>query len=288
MVAIPKKTGTVSEIDNIIYGGESRPYLGMSGIGEPCWRKLWYDFHWVHLSEFPARTQRIFGIGHLFESIAVENLKKVGCFVYKKDPDGTVQELTGEVGEEQESIVGFEGHAEGHPDGRVVGLQEMPTLECLLEMKTMAEKYFKAVKKSGVQIAHPKYYAQMQKYMGKMGLSMAFFLAISKNTCEYYSEFVELDYGFFKELERKEQLIIISDEPPERAYASNFYACSWCNHYSHCHAKRVDVNVNCRTCDFCDLEGNGVWSCTLKNNEKKLSTATQRKGCKSWKLGWGL
>lgn len=288
MVAIPKKTGTVSEIDKKEYGGKPRPYLGMSGIGEPCWRKLWYGFHWVNPAKYSARTERIFSIGHLFEAIAVENLKKAGCKVFKKDKSGKVQDLTGEIGEEQEEMIGFAGHAKGHNDGRIIGLQEAPQLECVLELKTMADKYFKTLAKEGVEKSQPVYFSQMQKYMGKMNLRVAFFLAINKNTCEYYSEFVEFDHEVFKELERKERIIITSDEPPERAYASNFYKCNWCDHYSHCHIKRKEVAENCRTCDYCDLEDGGIWSCTNKIDEKELSVDEQRAGCSHWELGWGL
>lgn len=286
MVAIPKREKTIEIINDIKYGGiPKRGYLGMSGLGEPCWRKLWYGFHWVTFSNHSARTERIFNIGHLFESMAIEDLKKVGVDVFRVDEDGDRVELHGHKGEEQEGMIGFAGHVRGHNDGRVIGLPEMPNTECLLELKTMKDDKFKAVVKHGVEKSNPTYYGQMQRYMHGLDLKWAFFLSINKNTCEYYSEFVEYDYEFASELVRKERVIIMSDEPPEKLYASSNYNCNWCNHYGACHAG-VIPEKNCRTCDNSDIEDDGKWSCTLNN--KNITTEEQIKGCDDWKIGWGL
>lgn len=298
MVAIPKKTGTMHVIDQIPYGGSPRPYLGMSGIGEACWRKLWYAFHWVVIEQHNARTERIFDIGHMFEQLAISDLKKAGVFVFRVDDDGNQVEMTGSKDEDQEELVGFEGHAKGHPDGRVIGLQEMPNTQALLELKTMNDDKFKTFKQKGVAVSHPGYYGQTQRYMKKMNLSVCFFLAINKNTCEYWWEFVHLDHDHASELERKEKVIIISDEPPERAYASNNYNCNWCRFYGPCHAKEEPMK-NCRTCEHCDLEGGGQWSCSNQTHieiitngkcqdEYYLSVEEQREGCEYWEKGWGL
>lgn len=286
MVAIPKRNKTIELINDIEYGGApKRGYLGMSGIGEPCWRKLWYGFHFTTVSSHSARTERIFNIGHLFESIAIEDLKKVGAFVFRVDEDGIRVELTGEVGETQEEMTGFAGHVKGHNDGRVIGLAEMPGVECLLELKTMKDDKFRAVAKHGVEKSNPGYYAQMQRYMHALDLKFAYFLSINKNTCEYYSEFVEYDFEFASELERKERVIIMSEEPPEKAYSSSNYNCNWCPHYAVCHAG-AEPSRNCRTCDNSDIEDDGKWTCTLKN--KEITLEEQINGCDEWEKGWGL
>jgi len=291
MVALPKKNGTIHHIDAKMHGGLPRPYLGMSGIGDACWRKLWYGFHWVNPQEHPARTQRIFDIGHLFEQIAISDLKAEGCFVFRVDCEGNQIELTGKVGEEQEEFIGFAGHAKGHPDGRIIGLAEMPNQVLTLELKTMKEEKFLAFKKQGIEKSNPVYYGQTQRYMLEMGCTMCFFLALNKNTSEYWWEFIPLDREFAEELKRKEKVIIISDEPPERGYSSGNYNCNWCDYYAQCHAG-IDPQENCRTCDYSDLEEDGIWSCSnpiiSDSKDYKLSTEEQRKGCSHWEKGWGL
>ena len=298
MPKLPKKQGTIHTINSKEYGGIPRPYLGMSGIGASCWRQLWYVFHWVNPTKHNARTERIFSVGHLFEKIAISDLKAAGCFVFMVNKDGDQVELTGEVGETQEELIGFAKHAKGHPDGRMIGIQEFPGQELLLELKTMKDSKFKAFKKTGIKESNYVYYCQSNKYMGKMGLKVCFFLAINKDTCEYWWEFLFFDKDLFKELERKEQVILISDEPPEKAYTSSHYLCGFCDQSGVCHYGD-SPEENCRTCEHCDLENDGGFSCTnpvvndVKSNgqcedARELSVDEQRKGCSHWEKGWGL
>jgi hypothetical protein len=53
---------------------ERRTYLGASGIGSECLRKVQYD--WQCDSVHAARTKRIFSRGHMFEEITVKALAK--------------------------------------------------------------------------------------------------------------------------------------------------------------------------------------------------------------------
>jgi hypothetical protein len=286
MAKIPKRFGPVVEIDNFIdeKKEKTRGYLGMSGIGGECWRKIWYGWHFATKKNFSQRTKRIFAMGHLFEKIAIDDLTKIGCEVYKI-VDGKKLPLTGEVGEEQEEIVGFAGHSKGHPDGRIKGISFMPDIEMLLELKTMNDKRFNTFLSLGVQKSDPVYYGQVQKYMFKMGLQYCYFLAINKNDCHYADEIIEIDYSFAEDLERKEKVIILSDEPPERAYSSNNFNCNFCNHYAVCHS-RVAPEKNCRTCEHSDIEDGGVWSCGKHNIN--LDIEKQLEGCSDHLTGWGM
>src|SRR5262249_23566841 len=45
-----------------------RPYLGVSGVGDQCLRRIQYDW-WIK-PELPARTREIFDRGHYFEERA--------------------------------------------------------------------------------------------------------------------------------------------------------------------------------------------------------------------------
>ena len=286
MPKLPEKIGTIHSINENEYGGAPRTYLGMSGIGGACWRSLWYGFHWAKVTKHNARSERIFSIGHLFEQVAIAELKSAGCFVFRLDKDGNSIELTGEKGEEQEELTGFGGHAGGHPDGRIIGLIEYPHQELLLELKTMKDDKFKSFKRKGVINSHPVYYGQAQRYMDKMGLKVCFFLAVNKNTAEYWWEFIHFDREFAAELKRKEMVIIISDEPPERGHMSSSLECSWCEKKGICHFGE-EPDQNCRTCEHCDFVDDGEILCDIQD-EKKLSVVEQRSGCSKWSKGWGL
>jgi hypothetical protein len=55
---------------------ERRTYLGASGIGSECLRRVQYD--WQCDSVHAARTKRIFSRGHMFEEITVKALGQAG------------------------------------------------------------------------------------------------------------------------------------------------------------------------------------------------------------------
>lgn len=293
MAKLIRRASTLAKINAKQYGGQPRPYLGMSGCGEPCLRKRYYGFHWVAAGLHQARTQRIFSIGHLFEKILIEDLKAVGCEVYKVI-DGKEYPMTGDVEEQQEEYIDHTGHMKGHPDGRVRGLLEAPKTEHKLEIKTMAAKYWEDVKKRGVQLAHPMYYAQMQRYMGEAKLERALFCAVNKNTCHYYFERIEFDKKVYDDLVRADLSVIFTDAPPPKHYPEGHYKCradgdmeiGFCKYGNVCHLDQ-DPMINCRTCDYSDMEDGGKWSCQ-KQKDKVLTVQEQRDGCKKYKKGWGL
>jgi len=298
MAKIIRKVSTRRDIDN----RESNPKygnftIGFGSIGKECARELYYGLHWVAKGTISAKTQRIFNIGHMFESMAIADLKSVGIDVFKRI-DGEKIEMTGEKDEVQEKLIGVTGHSKGKPDGRCLGIMENPLLEHLLELKTMNQKNFDKVLSLGVYNADKVYFGQVQRCMEAMKLECCFFLAINKNTCEYYGEFILFDPAYAKDLVRKEISIITSIEPPVRGFPKGHYKCDWCSKKSVCE-KDIEPEINCRTCEYSDLENDGKWSC---NNNKAIDLRTdgrcedeyilsadeQMAGCDFYKKGWGL
>lgn len=281
MTLLPVNTKTTEyQIENKKYGGKKpRPYLGMSSIGIECLRSQWFTWHWAKESKVPARVQRIFNRGHAEEEEIIKDLKSIGIQVFRRDGDEII-DLTGAVGEEQEAIIGFQRHAEGHPDGRLLGVIEAPKTEHLLEMKTMKDSKFQQLKEQGLRKAFPVYYDQMQKYMGKMKLTRAMFIATNKdNQARCYIR-VKFNKARYEVLEQREEAIIVSELPPPKQYEADHYKCNWCNHYQVCHLG-AEPRVNCRTCKHVDILPLGKWACSLNN--KNLSYRKQLRGCDKYK-----
>jgi hypothetical protein len=301
MVAIPKRIGTKITLDNKEYGGHPRPYLGMSSSGEECLRKRWYGFHWASKSKpHSAQKERIFNIGHLFEALIIEELKLNGIEVFKR-VDGKKIELFGYKDEVQEEMIGFAGHEKGHSDGRVLGVIEAPKTEHLLELKTMAQKYFLPLVKKGVKDSQPMHYSQMQRYMEAKKLKRALYIGINKNTSDIYVERIEFDPTHSEILCKKASSTIIASEPPARGYPAGFYKCgyAYCSNREICREEE-DPQKNCRTCDHSNIEFEGKWTCSNAKksfpdwanledkDEIELSVSEQRKGCEYWRKGWSL
>jgi len=297
MVALTLHNTTKKLLDNRrIAKKYGRGYLGMSSLGDECNRKLWYGFHFVSKQFISARTQRIFDLGHKFESIIIAELKEVGIQIYAIK-DGQKIELTG-IDDDQETLLGCFGHESGHTDGRGIGFPEFPKLECLVEFKSMNAASFASVKKYGYQESHPVYYAQTQRYMREKKLTKVSFICINKNNSEYHIEFADYDKSVADDLARKGRTIIMSDAPPPKAYPEGYFKCFNCDHNKVCHLG-FDPEKNCRTCDFVDIADNGEWHCGNNaakdmlslgkcEDEYNLSLDEQKAGCVFYKKGWSL
>jgi len=177
---------------------------------------------------------------------------------------------------DQESITGVHGHFLGHIDGKCRGVQEDVYETHLLEIKTMSDKNFKDINKKKLKQSKPVYFAQTQIYMKKLKLNKCLFIAVNKNDDSLYIEIINFDEGFADDLERKAEIIILSDAPPKKEYKPTWYECKWCSAKEICH-KDMRVEVNCRTCTSCDILPEGKWECS--KHGIPLTTEQQRVGC---------
>lgn len=288
MAILPTQATTKNLIESVDITNESpRGYMGMSGLGGGCERKLWYNFHFVQpFKSHPQRIERIFNTGHIAESFIIDDLKRIGCEVFRRTPEGEKVGLTGAKEETQEGAVDSTGHIRGHYDGRILGVPEAPKTEHLLEMKTHNDKSFKDVEKKGVKASKPVHYAQMQLYMHYGELTRALYAAYNKNDSSYYFERISYDQSYAEDLVRRGQSIIMMDSPPTKQFPRTWFECKWCEYFDICHDGSDDIHKGCRTCDNVDLSMGGKWECGLNN--KTRTTEEQLKGCDGHQLGWGL
>jgi hypothetical protein len=250
--------------------GSFRSHLGASLIGEECARKIWYGFHWFVKPKFDGRMLRLFNRGHLEEARFIAMLLAAKVTIYQQDENG-----------KQFRISDCDEHFGGSGDGVAIGLPDLPNNEpCLLEFKTHNDKSFKALIKSGVDIAKPQHYAQMQVYMRKMGLRYGLYGAVNKNDDSLHLEIIALDIETADLYLNKAKAIIWMRTPPRRISESpGWLACSWCDYKPQCHLKK-EPDKNCRTCDQLRPIANGQWSCYHLN--KTMTKEEQLIGCDDW------
>jgi len=160
---------------------DRRTYLGASGIGSECLRRVQYD--WQCDSTHPARTKRIFARGHLFEEIVAKFLAQAGFLIERGTPR-----------------TGFEacdGMFRGHCDGIIVAGPELPGMAypCLWENKALGYSGWRKIEKDGIRKAYPAYYDQVQLYQAYLDLSdnPALFTAINANDCHFLPVLVDFD-----------------------------------------------------------------------------------------------
>lgn len=236
-----------------------RFYLGWSNLGSECKRAVWYDFRKVAKKCFPPRLYRLFNRGAREEFVFVMLLRQIGFTVHETDESG-----------KQFSVKNLEGHLSGHMDG--VG--EAPKkfwkkgkpAPFLLEFKTYNDSRFKTLTKSGVRVSDPKYYGQMQGYMGEEGLSGALFCAVNKNDDDLYFEWVPLKAKDHQNLLEAAEEIVNSQTPPPKI--SNYvtdYRCRYCDFKDQCHMG-APSEKSCHSCKFGEPAETATWKC-LKGGE---------------------
>lgn len=242
--------------DTVERDDKPRTYLGASGLGDDCQRKVFYQFRHMFTDIPEPRLQRLFGRGHREEPVFIAALERCGIIVHTEDPE------TGE----QYRVTDFEQHFGGSLDAV---LEFPPGIFCdippaLAEFKTYNDSRFQTLRKEGVRISDPKYYKQMQLYMGYMELTWALFCAVNKNDDELYFEVVMFNRAEFEKMQNLAGVIIMARKPlPRLSDQPTFWKCKWCKASAICH-KKAAPEKNCRSCQHAFPDVGGKWSCDLK------------------------
>lgn len=232
-----------------------RNYLGLSGLGEECARAVWYGYRECAKKIFPPRLYRLFRRGDREEFVFVWLLRGIGFTIHEKDAEG-----------KQFKVTDFEGHLSGHMDG--VGeapakfwIKSKPK-PFLLEFKTYNDKRFTELKKRGVRKNDPKYYVQMQGYMGYENLTGALFCAVNKNDDQLYFEWVPFKQSEFDGIKDKAEMLINADSPPPKLSSTpSDYRCRYCDFKGVCHGGE-ESQKTCRSCKFASPGPNATWECS--------------------------
>jgi hypothetical protein len=249
-----------------------RTYLGMSVLGDECERKLWYGFRWAFEPErFDGRMLRLFQSGHREEARIIDDLKAIGV-TFVELPDG-----------EQHAVDFAGGHGGGHLDGIISGgVPEAPKAEHVFEAKTHNSKSYAKLLSSGVAVAKPMHWAQMQGYMHLTQIDRAFYVAVEKDTDSLYVERVKRDPVAGARLMAKAERIVDAPEPPAKLHDNHeskaAFACRFCPRLEGCHLGAWPRR-HCRTCLHATprQDGAGTWWCD--RHGRALSTDDQRSGC---------
>lgn len=202
---------------------ESRNYMGLSGIGEECDRKLWYSFH-QPVKILDPRVNRIFDTGNAFEALVIKWLKEAGFEVLTDE--------NGQYGGEDEMLA-------WHIDGVIRGLPESDKWH-LLEIKSAKNDSFKKFVKDGLKKTNINYYVQCLTYMEKESLERALFIVVNKDTQELYTERIKsnkMEALFY--INRAKEIARMESEPERKYKSSSFYLCKFCPHSDKCWTQTI-------------------------------------------------
>jgi hypothetical protein len=203
-----------------------RPYLGASGIGSECLRKVQWD--WQRDSTYPARTKRIFSRGHMFEEITVKAMAQAGFRM--------------ERGTARTHFSAVDGLFRGHADGILIEGPLFLKYPAVWEHKCLGSSGWKKIEKSGLKVAYPVYYDQVVLYQAYLDLTdnPALFTAVNADTCEILHLPVTFDaeaaqaasdraVSVIKAVQNRELMPRVATKPDD-------WRCKMCSHRAECWA----------------------------------------------------
>lgn len=202
-----------------------RAYLGASAIGEPCTRRLQYEYNGAAKDEgagFTPRTRRIFHRGHKGEEWMIEWIKAAG-FDLRTEKHG-----------KQFGFEDCEGRFKGHIDGVIVEGPAGFKFPALWENKVLGAKGHNSLVKHGIAKAYPHYAAQVAVYQAYMQLAEnpAVFTALNADTMEIHVELVAFDAGLAQEqIDKAARILAAIDHGetlPRAADAPDSFTCKFC------------------------------------------------------------
>ena len=279
----PAITRAIDDTLTALHAAEApRGHLGMSAIGGPCDRLLWLKFRWS-LPDTPSpRVLRVFKVGHLLEAAMVDWLKAVpGIDLHTQGQDG-----------KQINFKLFGGHFAGSLDGVIHGIPEAPKTWHVWECKTANTKRFSDLCKIGIKAWAPEYWAQVQCYMGSIGMDRALFTVINKDDSAIYTERVTYEPMAWDALQARALNILEAVQPPAGAWKSpdDWQSKMKVNEGARgVYFGRELPSPNCRNCQYSAPVLNGedaTWACG--QHGALLDSGQQAKGCDQHEYITGL
>ena len=256
-----------------------RPYLGMSALGDPCQRKLWYGFRWAMRLHFSAHTLKLFNDGHRDEDVTANLLRHIpGVTLVTVDPDTGRQ-----IGYED-----FGGHLKGHADGVIMGLlnaTQTPHIwehKCSAKQKDLLKQIITLGEKNALKKWNYTYYAQHILYMHYEKLKRGYLTCSNPGGRGHIGLRTDADPKEVENLRAKAERIIFNEEAPDRISKDpTYYICKWCDFSDICHGDQA-ADRNCRTCMHVTPTQEGTWRCDKSpepSDHWDISYETQETGC---------
>jgi hypothetical protein len=213
------KTGVLTKkIESMpVMQDERRAYIGASLIGDECSRKIWYEYKGFEGEPNSLILQRTFAIGKRLEGLVIDLIKGAGFHVQSTEGLGSCVDA---------ELPFFKGTYDA--------LLLKP--RAIIEIKTAKDSSFKIFIKKGLKKWYPRYYSQLQAYMGMAEIYEGFVVVINKDTSEMMDERIGFDEEHYLGLRAKARLIAEAQIPPPKISSSPlWFQCKLCKFNKICH-----------------------------------------------------
>lgn len=221
------------------YKNQDRDYLGASLIGDPCARKIWYQYN-----KFPRPTPSHVGIlaaqsGDYAEAATTERLRLIaGIELHTHDGNG-----------KQYGWVSHGGKMRGHYDGLIRGILQAPKAIHIWEHKDKDHKKFSDFQNKKQEFGEKKALKNWNEiYYGQAQINMHFTRLDGKQIDRHYMTVsyaggrkydscrTEYDPEYAAMLvDRAHKIIEAKIAPPKINEKPDFFLCKFCDFRNICH-----------------------------------------------------
>jgi hypothetical protein len=212
-------------IDASVLAEMTRGYLGASAVGQPCLRRVQFD--WMCDPQHPARLREIFHRGHYFEQRSREAFTRAG-FKFAAD--------------DRLKFTALDGLLSGHADGVFVDGPRISNIAypAIWEHKAVNAKGWRSLDHDGLEKAYPQYAAQVALYQHFLGVdeNPAVFTAVNADSCERLHLLIPFDAEKARHWITRAETIIAATRAgellPRFTNDPNHFRCRLCGHRDRC------------------------------------------------------
>lgn len=212
--------------------------LRASRLGHSCNRHLWYSMMGCQ-EEISEKSQLIFDIGKSLEPVIIQYLRNNSYSVKRNPLNGSNSELSLNLNVNGDFI-------SAHPD--CVISREDTGGNILVDIKTMNDHSFRALKHDGTKKACPQYFAQVHIYaealrhinihVSKLGI-----VALNKNNAEVFIDIFDFEQDTLNALIERAEFIFNCNEAPEQGSNFQEWCCGYCGYSPICELCKKDSSV---------------------------------------------
>jgi len=203
-------------------------------IGNPCERKIFYQYHQVAKASFSGRMYRLFDMGHVIEQMTLANLHACGIDVKSYDPKTSKQFRYSMYNDKYISKV--DGISE-------TGLLSV-NVPVVFEIKSSNNKKFLEYVSKGIRKVNEGYYTQAQVAMDLSRFAkICVFIVVDKNTSAVYAEIIKYNKEFAHQKRKLAKKLITN---PKIIPHKTRHFCNYCDFKKVCDGGIPDQR--CRTC----------------------------------------
>lgn len=195
-------------------------YVGASNVGSDCLRQIWYQYHCPQKAINHKSNPSGLDVHATLKEATLKMLQKSGIHLILPSVENHFLLFF------DKDLPYFKGHPSALWDKE----------DAVIYIKVTNDSGFKKFKDGGLEKWNPKYYAQVQAYMGMSERPKSYVLCVNKDNSNIHDQTILFEPEYYSQLKMRALFVGETDKPPQRINQSPFYiTCKSCKFRNECH-----------------------------------------------------